>query len=219
MSPLLLLLSAPTWLWGRCGINNSPPSSSVMALVFRCSDGSHAPVDTVQPSLLRSSSLSSAVWYHLQSFFLRSLGLFTWPNHFILAFLHLSVTPSTFSLSLMLSFLTWTWTRSLWPHAHLHIFIYVTSSFFTWELVTGPVSIPYSIAGWTILLWIFPFKFNMWWYSLIASSSSCCIHTNVFSTSLKCSAGLTMGPKGHVPGAPRPRGPPEQNILFYDVCW
>ena len=81
--------------------------------------------------------------------------LFTWPNHISRAFLHLSPILSTFSLSLMLSFLTWS--LSVWPHAHRHIFISVTSSFFTWELVTGTVSIPYSIAGWTIILCIFPF--------------------------------------------------------------
>ena len=69
--------------------------------------------------------------------------LFTWPNHLSRAFLHLSAILSTFSLSLMLSFLTWS--LSVWLHAHLHIFISVTSSFFTWELVTGTVSIPYSI--------------------------------------------------------------------------
>ena len=71
---------------------------------------------------------------------------------FSLPFLHLPVMFSTFSLSLMLSFLTWS--HSVWPHAHLHIFISVTSSFFMWELVTSTVSIPYSIAGWTIVLCI-----------------------------------------------------------------
>ena len=81
--------------------------------------------------------------------------LFTWPNHLSRAFLHLSAILSTFSLSLMLSFLTWS--LSVWPHANLHIFISVTSSLFTWELVTGTVSIPYSIAGWTIILCSFPF--------------------------------------------------------------
>ena len=63
----LLLLAAPTWLWVRCGRHNSPPASSVMDLVFRRSDGSYVSVDTVHPSLLRSSSPSSPRWYHLQS--------------------------------------------------------------------------------------------------------------------------------------------------------
>ena len=36
------------------------------------------------------------------------------------------------------------------------IFISVTSSIFKCALVTGTVSIPYSIAGWTIILFIFP---------------------------------------------------------------
>ena len=61
------LLAAPTWLWGRCGRHNSPPANSVMDFIFRCSDYSHVPVDTVHPYLLRSSSLFSPRWYHLQS--------------------------------------------------------------------------------------------------------------------------------------------------------
>ena len=31
----LLLLAAPTWLWGRCGRHSSPLASSVMDLVCR----------------------------------------------------------------------------------------------------------------------------------------------------------------------------------------
>ena len=65
LQDLLLLLSAPTWLWGRCGRHNSPPASSVMDLVFRRSDGSHMSRLT-QSSLLRPSSLSSPGWYHLR---------------------------------------------------------------------------------------------------------------------------------------------------------
>ena len=79
--------------------------------------------------LLRSSSLSSPRWYHLQSLiYFKSLP--------------------------MSSFLTWS--LSVWPHVHLHISVSVTSSLFACELVIGTVSIPYSIAGWTIILWIFP---------------------------------------------------------------
>ena len=63
----LLLLAALTWLWGRCGRHNSPPASYDVDFIFCCSDGSHVPVDTVHPSLLRWSSLSSPRWYHLQS--------------------------------------------------------------------------------------------------------------------------------------------------------
>ena len=44
---------------GRCGRHHSPPASSVMDFAFRRSDGSHVSGDTVHPSLLRSSSLSS----------------------------------------------------------------------------------------------------------------------------------------------------------------
>ena len=137
---LLLLLAAPTWLCGHCGRHNSPPASSVMDLVFRRSDCSHVSVDTVHPSLLRSSSLSSPVWYHLQR--LSSDVVLVSP-------LYVAKPPeSRFPAPL---------SDSVWPQAHLHIFISVTSSFFTWVLVTGTVSIPYSIAGGTIILWIFPF--------------------------------------------------------------
>ena len=64
---ILLLPSATTCMWGRCGRHNSPPASSVMGFIFRRSDGSHVSVDTVHSSLLRSSSLSSPGWCHLQS--------------------------------------------------------------------------------------------------------------------------------------------------------
>ena len=69
-SPLgvrVLLLAAPTWLRGHCGKHNSPPASSVVDFIFRRSDGSHISIDTVHPSLFRSSSFSSPRWYHLQS--------------------------------------------------------------------------------------------------------------------------------------------------------
>ena len=123
----ILLLAAPTWLWGRCGRHNSPPASSVMDFIFCCPDSSHVSVDTVHPSLLRPFSFSSPSWYHLQS--LSSDVFFTCPNHLSLAFLHLSVIFSTFSLSLMSSFLTWS--LSVWPHVHLHI---RTSSFLSFPV-------------------------------------------------------------------------------------
>ena len=63
---LLLLIAAPTWLWGRCGRHNSPPASSVMDFIFCCSNVYHVPVDTVHPFLLRYASLSSPRWYHHQ---------------------------------------------------------------------------------------------------------------------------------------------------------
>ena len=125
-----------------------------MDLVFRRSDGSHVSVDTVHPSLLRSSSLSSPGWYNLQS--LSSDVVLVSPLY--VSKPHESRFPAPLCDTLylqMFSFLTWS--LSVWPHAHLHIFNSVTSSFFTWELVTGTVSIPYSIAGCTTILWIFPF--------------------------------------------------------------
>ena len=57
---------------------------------------------------------------------------------------------------------TYYWSRLFkWPNhislAFLHLSVmFSTFSFFTWELVTGTVSISYSIAGWTIILCIFP---------------------------------------------------------------
>ena len=85
---LLLLLAAPTWLWGRCGIHNSPPASSVIDFIFRRSNGTHVSVDTVRPSLLRSSSFSSRMWYHLSRVFLPTYSwsrLSMWPNHICLS--------------------------------------------------------------------------------------------------------------------------------------
>ena len=65
---LLLLLAAPTWLWGRCVRHNSPPASYVMDLVFRRSDY-HVSVDPVHPIHLCFGlpRFYSPGWYHLQS--------------------------------------------------------------------------------------------------------------------------------------------------------
>ena len=80
---------------------------------------------------------------------------FTWPTISVL----LSCTSLLCSLLSVSSWCHRFWHGLMWPHAHLHIFISVTSSFFTWGLVTGTVSIPCSIAGWTIVLCIFPLTF------------------------------------------------------------
>ena len=45
--------------------------------------------------------------------------LSTWPNHLSRAFLHLSAILSTFSLSLMLLFLTWS--LSVWPQYYVTV--------------------------------------------------------------------------------------------------
>ena len=58
--------TVPTWLWRSCGRHNSPPASSVMDFILCRSDGSHVLVDTVLPSLTRSSSFSSPRWYHIE---------------------------------------------------------------------------------------------------------------------------------------------------------
>ena len=144
---ILLLLTAPTWLWGRCGDTFSP-ASSVIGFIFRRSDGSHVSVDTVHPSLLRSSSFSSPRWSHLQSlssdvFLVSPLDVAKLPQSCFPAplcgVLYLQCLPDV-TVSHMVSY-------NVWPPAHLHIFISVTSRFFTWELVTGTVSIPYIIVG------------------------------------------------------------------------
>ena len=82
----------------------------------------HVSVDTVHPYLLGSSYLSFPRWYHIQSISsdVFCSRLFTCTNHFILAFLHLSVIFSTISLSLMLSFLTWYLSVAACPFAHLN---------------------------------------------------------------------------------------------------
>ena len=105
-------------------------------------------------------SFSSPRWYHLQSLTSWS-RLFTWPNHLSLAFLHLSVMFSTFSLSLMSSFFTWF--LSVWPHAHLHIFISATSSFFTWELYSDWHCLHSVQHSWLDDHFVY-LSSNMWWY-------------------------------------------------------
>ena len=87
------------------------------------------------PLLLLPDGTISRVFRPTYSLYL----LFTCPHHLSLDFLHLSVMFSAFYLSLMSLLLTWS--ISVWPHADLHIFISVTSSFLTWELVIGTVSI------------------------------------------------------------------------------
>ena len=80
----------------------------------------HVSVDTVHQSLLRCSSYPR--WYHLQCLssevVLVSTLRMSKPHQ--LAFLHISVTCSTFSHSPMSSFLTWS--LIVWSHAHLCIF-------------------------------------------------------------------------------------------------
>ena len=129
-------LCSPT----RCGRHNSPPASSVMDFIFRRSDGSHVSVETVHPSLLWSSSFSSPRCYHLQS--LSS-------DVVLVSSLYVDKPPQS-CFPAPLCDVLYIQSLNVWPHAHLHIFICVTSSFFTWELVTvvyGTVSIPYSRDG------------------------------------------------------------------------
>ena len=100
-----LLPVAPTWLWGRCCRHNSPPASSVMDSILCCPDSSDVSVDTVHPSLLRSSHFYSPRWYHLQSLssdvcLVPSLRVSKSPQSCYSALL---VTFSTFSLYLVLS--------------------------------------------------------------------------------------------------------------------
>ena len=83
---------------------------AVMDFVFCCPNSSHVSVDTVHPSLLRSYSSSALRWYHpqnLSSYVFLVSSHHMCPNRLSLDFLHLSVTFSTFSLSLMVSVITW----------------------------------------------------------------------------------------------------------------
>ena len=113
-----------------------------MDFIFRRCDGSHVSVDTVHQSLLRSSDVFLVSPLYVAK---RPQSCFPVPLCNVLYFQSLSDVI----VSHMVSF-------SVWPHAHLHILISVISSFFTFELVTGTVSVPYSIAGWTNMLCIFP---------------------------------------------------------------
>ena len=145
---LLFLLAAPTWLRGRCGRHYSPPASSVMDLVFSRSNGSHVSVDTVHPSLLRSFSLSSPGWYHLQSLYSDIVLV----SPLYVAKPHESRFPAPLCATLSLrhslhSVSPWCFrfSHGLLACGRMPI---CTSSFlslpvfFTWELVTGTVSIP-----------------------------------------------------------------------------
>ena len=138
----LLLLAAPTWLMGRCGIHNYPLAISVMdfimALISCLIKSIHLGFG-IPRFLLRGGTIATVF---LPTYSLSHL--LTCPNYLNLAFLHLSVIFSTFSISLVSSFQAWS--LSVWPHAHLHIFISVTSNVLTWELVIGTFFIPYSIA-------------------------------------------------------------------------
>ena len=135
------------WLTRARASRCSKSSSERIIFICCCYHSYRVSVDGVHPSLLRSCSFSPPRWYHLQRL---SSGTFLVsplerPNHLSFAFVYLSVIFSTSSLSLILSFLTWF--LSVWPHDHRYIFISVTSSFSTWDLITGNVSIPCSIAG------------------------------------------------------------------------
>ena len=130
--------------------HNYHPASYAVDLIFCCLDSSH--IWLTQSNHLISPSVFlfffSQMGPSLESSFRRIVGLVSSRVQITLnihPFLHLSVTFSTFSVSLVLSFLTLSLT--VWPHAHLHIFISVNSCFFTCEPVTVTVSIPYSTAG------------------------------------------------------------------------
>ena len=81
--------------------------------------------------------------------------LSTWPNQRSLLSLIFPTNSPTFTLPLMTAFSM----RSslVFPRENLNIFISATSIFLSWPLVTATVSIPYSIAGGIIVLYILPF--------------------------------------------------------------
>ena len=124
-----LLPVAPTWLWGRSCRHNSPPASSVMDSILCCPDSSDVSVDTVHPSLLRSSHFSSPMWYHLQSLS---------PDVCLVPSLRVSKSPQSCYSALLCYILYFQslpgviiiLTRFLyivWPHARRHIFNSITS--------------------------------------------------------------------------------------------
>ena len=130
-----------------------------MDFFFCCPDSSYVSVDSVDPPLLQSSSSSSPRWYHFQS--LSSVI-------FLVSSLHVSNPPQSLPCTSpwcsVLSVSPWSDHFShglfacgrmpIYTHLHLCQFQFV----FTWELVIGTVSFPYSntIPGCTIILWIGP---------------------------------------------------------------
>ena len=112
-----------------------------MALVTRLTQSIHLCFGL--PLFLLPGGTISRVWS----------GLFTWPNHLGLAFLHLSEMFSSFSLSLMSSFLTWS--LILWPHAHLHIFISVTSTFYILSMICLNNVLPSSKVNFYLFIGVF----------------------------------------------------------------
>ena len=162
----LLLPAAPTWLRGRCGRQNSPPASSVMDLVFRRSDGYHVSVDTFHPSLLRSSSLSSPGWYHLQSLssyvvLVSSLNVAKPPQ----SRFPVPLCDTPYLQPLLDVFVSHTVSQRVAasPSAHLHLchfqFLHVGAS--DWHCL-HPVQ-----HSW-LNDHLVDLSFNMWWYSQIA---------------------------------------------------
>ena len=149
--------------------------------IFYCPDSSCVSVDTVRLSLLRSSSSSPRIVASPESFFRHILGI-------------VSSCVQTTSVLLSCTYL-WCSLPSVSPWCYrfshgiwvcgcilIYTFISVTYSFFTCELVIGTVSIPFSTAGWTIFLWIFPMVSSCG-IGRLAPSSSCSSH-NVSSCSL-----------------------------------
>ena len=84
-----------------------------------------------------------------------SSRLSTLPNQRSLLSLIFPTNSPTFTLTLITAFSM----RSslVFPRENLNIFISATSIFLSWPLVTSTVSIPYSIAGRIIVLYILPF--------------------------------------------------------------
>ena len=128
-----------------------------MDFIFSCSDGSHVPVDTAHREISASVFLAFfshvPTWYNLQShssdvFFVSPLDV-SKP--------HQSCFPAHLWYILCFKSIPGVIVSQCVAARPSHIFIYVTSSLFTWELDISTVSIPYSISGWMINLWIFSF--------------------------------------------------------------
>ena len=113
-----------------------PSACFIHCILFLCINYSQIFPDVVMPSSLWSSSL------------LPITSLSTLSNIVVLPLVHMA-HPSQPSLFILVT-----------PNENLSIFIFVTSIFLSFLLVIVTSSMPYNIAGHTIVLYIFPLTFS-----------------------------------------------------------
>ena len=128
---------------------NKRDSNSIserISFIFCCSDGYRVSVDTFRTSLLRSSSFSSHMWYNLQSLssgvflvsplYMSKSPQYCFPVPLCVILYHQSLPGVV--VSNMVSYCV-----AACSSVHLH---FCHFQFFTWDLITGTVSIRCSIA-------------------------------------------------------------------------